>query len=101
MIVDLYLTPRPWKIEFQDGSFTLDAGIPIHIGPEAGRETLHSASVLRDAVEASTGLRLQVVKGSTYSPSNVIRGEIELMVKDRDEGEFWNDGDEWVDATAL
>src|SRR3954451_14867884 len=92
----LTLTPAPRRLDPADGSFALDSGVRIQIGPSAGDETRFAAESLREAVTELADLRLAVVPAR---PPRTIRA-IPLILTGRDDPGFAAAGIAWASPAA-
>ena len=81
MIDGLWLSPKPWKLILEEGSFTVNAGTRIRLGMSSGIETLESAQSLVEALTDLFDLPLEF-HGTRANPQF---GHITLAIAGRDD----------------
>src|SRR6266508_1322187 len=77
----LTFLPQPRHLESRSGSFSVDAGARIQVGPDVSDATRHTARGLQQALIELTGLTLEIVP--TVAPAT--QNAISLVLVGRDD----------------
>ena len=75
----LLLSPKPWKITFEEGEFAITAGTRIQIGAGFSRATLNSAESLHQLRDIISGFFFSPTAQEASSLNREVATALELL----------------------